>query len=192
MSSVTRFIRQIPVSTTYYNAQGLFTSTPSAGTVVTGTVFEFVPSASNYVGNYPSGFNNTTGGYVAPASDALKVALQQNYTATESASGAALVLRDMGKTIFAPITAAVGTPADATSSWGYFRQVQLIRPSVMTAAQSFMGGVSGSTFGVLGAANTPDAYTDYLTFYIPVSIGGVTGNNTPVNTQAYALAGGQM
>ncbi len=198
MSSVTRFIRQIPVSTTYYNASGLVTGTGASLTVVPNTVFEFVPSSSNYVGNYPSGFNDPTGGYVAPASAALTTALQQNYTATASANGAALVLRDMGKTIFAPITGAVGTPASSTSPWGYFRQVQLIRPGVINQAtgSGFMGGVNGNTFGVLGAAGVPDAFTNYLTFYIPVSIGGVVGANAttgiPVNTQAYALAGGQM
>jgi hypothetical protein len=53
-----------------------------------------------------------------------------------------------------------------------------------------MGGTSGTTFGVLGAANTPDNLTDYLTFYIPVAVAGVTG--AVVNTQAFAIAGGQM
>jgi hypothetical protein len=179
MSSVTRFIRQIPQSTTYYNASVVAASPATLA-------FEFVPSSSNYVGNYPAGFNNPTGGYVAPcgAGSALETAI------LAAGSTAELVLRDMGKTIFAPVTAAVGTPATATSNWGYFRQVQLLKPSLITQGPGFMGGVNGNTFGVLGAAQTPDPYTNYLTFYIPVSIGGVTG--AVANTGAYALAGGQM
>lgn len=46
MSSVTRFTRQIPLSTTYYNAPA------SSGT----NYFEFVADPSNYVGNYPPGY----------------------------------------------------------------------------------------------------------------------------------------
>lgn len=179
MSSVTRFIRQIPVSTTYYNAAGVLAS-PST------LAFEFVPSSSNYVGNYPNGFNDATGGYVAPASAALQVAINE----ANNANPSGLVLRDMGKTIFAPVTAAIGTPATATANWGYFRQVQLIAPKVVSQGPGFMGGVSGSTFGVLGAPGTPDPFVNYLTFYIPVSVAGVAG--AAVNTQAYALAGGQM
>jgi hypothetical protein len=52
-----------------------------------------------------------------------------------------------------------------------------------------MGGVSGSTFGVLGAPGTPDPFTNYLTFYIPVTVAGVTAS---APTLAYAIAGGQM
>ncbi len=44
MSSVTRFIRQIPLATTYY---GIGAVAP--------TFYEFVPGAGNYVGNYPPG-----------------------------------------------------------------------------------------------------------------------------------------
>jgi hypothetical protein len=54
-----------------------------------------------------------------------------------------------------------------------------------------MGGVTGNTFGVLGAPNTPDVYTDYMVFYIPVSVAGVSGA-PGVDTKAYAIAGGQM
>jgi len=169
MSSVTRFIRQVPVSTTYYNAQQIIAS-PST------LVYEFVPSAANYVGNYPPGTMQT-------ASVALQAAIAQ--AANANAAGAGLVLRDLGKTIFAATTS-------SATNFGYFRQVQLIAPSSITSTQGFIGGTAGPTFGVLGAANTPDAYTDYLTFYIPVVVAGVLGPATPVNTQAFALAGGQM
>jgi hypothetical protein len=176
MSSVTRFIRQIPVSTTYYNASGVLAS-PST------LVFEFVPSSSNYVGNYPNGFPDQTGGYMQTASVALQAAIAQA-VATVSGGANGLVLRDMGKTIFAPTT------NSATASWGYFRQVQLLNPQLITQGPGFIGGVTGNTFGVLGAAGTPDLYTNYMTFYIPVSVAGITG--AAVNTQAYAVAGGQM
>ena len=184
MSSVTRFIRQVPVSTTYYSALGVI-GTPGA------VVFEFVPSSSNYVGNYPAGYNNPTGGYVAPASAALQAAILQAVNAVPGNAGQGLLLRDMGKTIFGPITASTATPATAVSSWGYFRQVQLIFPQAITQGPGFMGGVSGNTFGVLGAAGTPDPYTNYLTFYIPVTVAGVNGA-PGVNTLAFAVAGGQM
>jgi hypothetical protein len=179
MSSVTRFLRQIPVSTTYYEAATILNS----GTVNANLVYEFVPTSSNYVGNYPAGFNSVSGGYVQTASPALQAAINQAYNSIVTVGGGALVLRDMGKTIFAPTT------NSSTASWGYFRQVQLIAPSLMGQPPAFMGGLTGSTFGVLGAANTPNAYTDYLTFYIPVTVAGVGAG---VNTGAYAIAGGQM
>ena len=170
MSSVTRFIRQVQVSTTYYNA-AVVVASPST------LVFEFVPSASNYVGNYPVA-GGVTGGYVQAASLALQTAIN----AAVNVSGAGnLVLRDLGKTIFAATSA--GT------NFAYYRQVQLLAPSQITSTQGFIGGISGSTFGVLGGANIPDNYTDFLTFYIPVTVAGVGQSLT---TGAWAVAGGQM
>lgn len=177
MSSVTRFIRQIPVGTNYYNAAAVVTNP-----LTNGLVFEFAPSGSNYVGNYPTPFPSTTGGTMIACSAALANAISAAVNASPSGAEK-LVLRDMGKTLFAP-TSAAGT------SFGYFRQVQLINPNVISTTQGFNGGVNGSTFGVLGAANTPDAFTNYLTFYIPVTVAGVKG--AQVNTQAFVLAGGQM
>lgn len=157
MSSVTRFIRQVPVSASYYNAVTILGATSTM-------VFELVPSASNIVANYPPG-------YVQVASAALQAAIALEVTLNGIGN---LVLRDMGKTIYAQY----GTGAASDPS-AYFRQVQLIRPS------------SGDqTFGVLGAQNSPDAYTDFLTFYIPVAVAGVKGPQ--VNTQAFVVAGGQM
>jgi len=179
MSSVTRFIRQVPLSTTYYNAT-IVAANPTT------YVYEFIPSSSNYVGNYPNGFNDATGGYVTTASAALIAAIGEAVAA--AAGPGNLVLRDLGKTIFAPIG------NSANPSWSYFRQVQLLAPSAISQtapATSFMGGVNGPTFGVLGAANVPDAYTDYLTFYIPVTVAGI-GLTTAASSAAYALAGGQM
>jgi hypothetical protein len=161
MSSVTRFIRQIPLATTYYNV---------SAAVLAGTgVYEFVPTAANYVGNYPPGYMQT-------ASAALQAALATAGTSSD------LVLRDMGKTLFAPVGSLSGNA-------GYFRQVQLLKPSAITAAQGFIGGTAGNRFGVLGDANTPDAYTDFMTFYIAVPVSGVLGGTL---SGLFPIAGGQM
>ena len=167
MSSVTRFIRQIPAEASRFSA-----ATVAANPAT--MVYEFVPSASNIVGNYLPGF-------VQLASAPLILAVQEAVAAAGAASS--LVLRDMGKTILAPVGSASGNQ-------GYFRQVQLLRPAALSASQGFNGGSNGSAFGVLGAAGTPDAYTDYLSFYIPVGLNGI--NYGPVAINAYPLAGGQM
>ena len=113
MSSVSRFIRQVPLSTTYYNA----------GTVVTNTstqVFELVPTSANYTGNYPPGNMQT-------ASVALQTAIAQAVNAVGSSS---LVLRDMGKTVYLPGPEIVDS--NSSSAAGYissvFRKVQYIPP----------------------------------------------------------------
>lgn len=167
MSSVTRFIRQIPAHASHLNAASVAASPATM-------VYEFVPSASNIVGNYMPGF-------VQLASAPLILAVQEAVNAAGAAGN--LVLRDMGKTILAPVGSASGNQ-------GYFRQVQLLRPAALSASQGFNGGSSGSSFGVLGAANTPDAYTDYLSFFIPVGLNGI--NYGPIAINAYPLAGGQM
>lgn len=167
MSSVTRFIRQIPVESQRYSAATVAASPASM-------VYEFVPAANNVTGNYLPG-------YVQLSSAALILAIQQAVAAAGGASN--LVLRDMGKTILAPVGSASGNQ-------GYFRHVQLIAPAALSASQGFNGGSAGSSFGVLGAANVPDAYTDYLSFYIPVGLNGI--NYGPININAYPLAGGQM
>lgn len=153
MSSVTRFIREIRQSASVLSAS-VVAAAPAT------LVYELVPSAANIVGNYPPG-------YVQTASAALILAIQQ---AVNAAGGAGnLVLRDLGKTILAPIGSASGNQ-------GFFRHVQLLAPAALSAAQGFNGGSAGSSFGVLGAANTPDAYTDFLSFYIPSNIAGINGN----------------
>jgi hypothetical protein len=188
MSSVTRFLRQIPVSTTYYSAQPLGTTLDENTT--NWPFYQFQPSSSNYVGNYPTGYNNPTGGIVTQITNAntpeMVLALQEAYDAA-STGNYALILRDMGKTIFAPQS------LTANANWGYFRQVQLlgVGPQAITQGPGFMGGINGNTFGVLGAANTPDVNTDYMTFYIPVTIGGV-GVLGGQGSIFVPIAGGQM
>ena len=175
MSSVTRFIRQIPVSTTYYDAGSIVN--PSSGAITTTNVYEFVPDGGNYVGNYPPGV-------VIACSAQLSAALAQAVQGVVAAGGSAsaFVLRDMGKTIKAPLTTATG-------SVSFFRQVQLLNPTPLSASQGSIGGLGGSTFGVLGGNYIPDNYTNFLTFYIPVTVAGV---RAAAGTAVYAIAGGQM
>jgi hypothetical protein len=145
MSSVTRFIRQIPVSTTYYSASAIVSS-PST------LAFELVPSVGNIIGNYPPGTMSTN---VSALNSRIAAAVS-------SAGGAAnVMLRDMGKTVRAALTS-------DTTKVGFFRQVQLIAPAPIT---SYIGGSDGSNFGVVAGA---DAYTAYLTFYIPIAALGAS------------------
>jgi hypothetical protein len=164
MSSVTRFIRQIPQSNTYYSASVV---AAAAGTYC----YEFNPSASNTVGNYPPG-------YMTVASAALQLAVSN---AASAAGGAGnLILRDMGKTVQAPLNSLTG-------SVGFYRQVQLLAPSALTAAQGYNGGSAGNTFGVLGGSAIPDSLTKFQTFYIPATVAGIAG--VPVATYETRMSG---
>jgi hypothetical protein len=162
MSSVTRFIRQIPASNTYYNAAVVCAS----GNVAT-YCYQFNPAASNTVGNYPPG-------HMTAASAALSGSIAG--AATAAGGVANLILRDMGKTVQAPIGSLTGPS-------GFFRQVQLLSPSALTAAQGYNGGLSGNTFGVSGI--------NYLTFYVPVVVLGIAGVTT-ATAQDLVGAGGSM
>jgi hypothetical protein len=82
--------------------------------------------------------------------------------AAAATSGA--VLRDMGKTIYAGVGA---TP----TAYGRFRQVQVLVPSV--GNNNFIGGTTGSTSGVIGGPGIGDAYTNYMTIYLPVVHNGI-------------------
>jgi len=154
MSSVTRFIRQIPASASHLNAAAVVAG---AATLA----FELVPSSGNIVGNYPPGFVQNS------------AALAAAIAAASAAASGAVLLRDMGKTILAPVGSLSGAQQ-------YYRQVQLIAPAALSSG--FVGN-----FGVLGAANTPTANVDYLSFFIPVSVAGVG-----VAVNAYPVAAGQM
>jgi hypothetical protein len=181
MSSVTRFIRQIPVSTTYYDASSIVTNQNNA--------FAFVPTPANYVGNYTPGvMYQAVQSSTNQAGKALQAAIAAAVTGNGGAAAANfLVLRDMGKTIKAVYeTTAGNAPLSAVTDGneGFFREVQLIAPRPLgPTSNTVIGGPTGSTFGVIG--NTPE----YLTFYIPVAVAGVRGApSAPV----YAIAGGQM
>jgi hypothetical protein len=159
MSSVQRFIRQIPAHTQYYSAATVIAS-------VATTAYELVPAAGNVVGNYPPGTMTA-----ASAGSGVGLAILQAANALPNS----LVLRDMGKTVRAALTA-------NTAQVGFFRQVQLIAPAAIT---SYIGGASASSFGVLGSpAPGVDAYTSFQTFYIPiialgasVNVAGLTSHN---------------
>jgi hypothetical protein len=135
MSSVTRFIRQIQPDHTFFSASAVV----SAASTASSLAFEFAPSASNVVGNYPPGTMNAN-------------VANLNSLILQAANAGPVVLRDMGKTIQAPLT-----PAGAQS---FYRQVQLI--SLLAT----------SVGGVQGGVNVPTNNTDYLTFYIPISVAG--------------------
>jgi hypothetical protein len=171
MSSVTRFLRQIPTGLNYVNAD------PD-------TALDFVPTSGNYVGNYPPGYMVV--GTQTGLSLALATALGQN-------SGQ-LIIRDMGKTIFAPY-AVNGTVANGNSgnfaSYGYFRQYQALMVNPISTTQGFLGGVNGNTFGVVGPAPaTVPGTSTYVTFYLPVSVQGV-GSSAGLPSAA-PINGGQM
>ena len=175
MSSVTRFIRQIPVSTTYYDAASI---EPAAGVT---NAYQFVPDAGNYVGNYNPGHMVQA---TAATTSAVGSGLYNLLLTTFGQAGTSgFVLRDMGKTIKAPYTDATGTLVG--TDVGFFREVQLLNPLALGATtNTVIGGTGGSNFGVIGPSPA------YLTLYISVTVAGVRG---PVPTlNAFAIAGGQM
>lgn len=164
MSSVTRFLRQIPTGLTYVNPDSL-----------TSSALDFVPTAGNYVGNYPPGY------MVSAAATGLQTALSN----AKQVAGGQFLVRDMGKTIFAPFNSATG-------DMGYFREYQLLVVSPIGATQGFLGGVGGNNFGVVGPANaTAPGTSTYCTFYLPVAVGGV-GTPASALPVVNAQAGGQM
>jgi hypothetical protein len=168
MSSVTRFIKQIQPSEQYLNTSSLLNLSASA--------CEFVPAAGNVPGNYSPGFM-----VVAPAALIAAIA---NAAAVANVAVGGVVLRDMGKTVYAQIT-------NSTGNFGYFRQVQLLAPQPLTLTQGSIGGVAGNSFGVL--FGSPDAYSPYLTFYLPTVVKAILASpatiSVPVVGQAVA---GQM
>jgi hypothetical protein len=163
MSSVTRFIRQIQPETSLFSAAVVCASPATHA-------YEFVPAAGNVVGNYPAGTMTSANGALATA------ILAQ----VAGAGGIAnVVLRDMGKTIRTNIT--------GTSTVGFFRQVQLLLPQPITNSQGFIGGASGNLFGVQGGAAS--VYAAYLTFYVPVVVGGVLASPASLALQSGVLGG---
>lgn len=161
MSSVTRFLRQVPLSTTYYALPQAVSDAPQT------YLYQFVPSSANVVGNYPPGVVQPV-----PSNFVTRIA--------GVVSPATLVLRDMGKTIRAPLNTDTGAV-------GFYRQVQLLAP----IAVNNVGGSLGTSSGVLGDPSSPNEYTDYGTAYMPVVVLGQLGAALPVGGFP-AIAGGQM
>jgi hypothetical protein len=175
MSSVTRFIRQIPVSTTYYDAASI---EPALGV---SDAYQFVQDAGNYVGNYnPGHMVQATAASTSAVGSGLYNLLLTTFAAPTLVSE--LVLRDMGKTIKATYTDAAGVLG---TDVGFFREVQLLKPLPLgVTTNTVIGGTGGSHFGVQGPSPA------YLTLYISVTVAGVRGPAPTLN--AYAIAGGQM
>lgn len=128
------------------------------------TYFYFVPIMGNYVGNYPPG-------YMMPLS---------------MVPPEGTLLRDMGKTVIAPVT------FDSRAVPGFFRAVQLIKP---TAAVSAIGK---TTFGVGG--NVPRSITTgnigdmgYRTYYLPIIVDGTIASvGGSIAAAPYPPLSGQM
>jgi hypothetical protein len=152
MSSVTRFLRQIPT--------GLSTYSP---TDVTSNLYVLIPGSGNYVGNYANAPAGVNPGYMVAIANVSGAAVFGN---------APFVVRDMGKTTLALVSAAGNGTDLATSTPGYFRAVQVLSPTgvaLPTSVTSF--GVQGQVPGTFPAGNAGDM--GYNTFYVPISVGGV-------------------
>jgi len=163
MSSIQGFLRQRNQATSLLQAP------------TNNCYYNFVADSSNYVGNYPPGYMQSVA--VNPVSS--------------QATPALILIRDMGKTIKAPIGVSGVLSASATS--GFFREIQLINP---VAAVSATGS---STFGVginsAGAGPNP-GFDGYGTYYIPIVIDGTLatsdGSTLAVLPTTYLPLGGQM
>jgi hypothetical protein len=136
----------------------------------------FVPASGNYVGNYPPGYLQKTS--AIPADKGT-------------------LLRDMGKTIKAPI--GVSGVVDPNATAGFFRAVQFIFPVASvsaTGSTTFGVGIGSAGAGTLPTAgNAGD--TGYGTYYIPVIVDGTlatsAGTQATVATQPqYGELNGQM
>jgi hypothetical protein len=171
MPSIGTQLRQIPTGLQYGIGVGQ------------GSVYDFVPTNGNYVGNYPPGY------MCLPTETGLSSAITD-----ASTNSGQLILRDMGKTIFAPY-ALNGTVANGNAgnfdSYGYYRQYQLLIVNPISTTQGFLGGVGGNTFGVVGPAPaTVPGTSTYITVYLPVSVQGVGNSGSVALVQP--IAGGQM
>jgi hypothetical protein len=162
MSSCQRFLKQVAPSNTYYAVSAVVKANPES------YLYDFAADSANVVGNYPPGvMTPVNSNFITNAAGVLSDA-------------APLVLRDMGKTIKAPLTTALGAV-------GFYRQVQLLVPG----AVNNVGGSSGTSSGVLGGPTSPSSLTPYATCYIPVVVLGQLSAPLPVGGFP-AVAGGQM
>jgi hypothetical protein len=136
--------------------------------------YVFVAAPGNYVGNYPPGYMVAVSGLP---------------------EGMGALVRDMGKTIKAPI----GTGNIAATS-GFFREIQFIDP------QPAVSATGSTTFGVgtnsLGAGALPSAGnagdSGYGTYYLAIVVDGTLATSAGTElTRAtlpspYLPLGGQM
>ena len=169
MTSVQRFLRQRSVGNTTLSVP----ATPGTD------LYVFIATSGNYVGNYPPGVMVT-----ATAAGANLPALP-----------AGTVLRDMGKTIQASVSAGTSPYTDA-GTLGFFREVQIVSPvTVATATSSSTFGVgvgsagAGTLPGVLPAGNAGD--DGYGTFYLAIVVDGVVASG-PLGVGTAALSAGSL
>lgn len=197
MQSKYKLTRQIPLTTTYYDAT-IVTSQPEI------YAYAFYPATGQ--GVYTGA--NTTKGYMlsgtADASTGGTLITSIQRAIAEAGGAHMLVLRDLGRTIFTEYYTVIANPNPyptiPSTSKGYFRKVQLMTPTSI-GANGWNGGPQGSTFGVKGFPSQSNALayigsntfnsTSYLTFYIPVAIANIIAQGA-TSTGAYAIAGGQM
>jgi hypothetical protein len=181
MSSVTRFLRQINTADQLV--------TPAALATLATLVYEFVPTTANYVGNYPPG------AMVIGTSAASGINLQiSNALALAPNNTAVFILRDMGKTVYAGVASSEANaqttpPSLAGTNFGWFRQYQLLLLNPITS-NNFIGGTSGTTFGVNGTQS--GGYTPYLTFYMPSAVAGIWPIASAQTSAFSQAAGGQL
>lgn len=164
MSSVTRFLKQVPAGQNFYSLPAIT------------SVYEFVPSSSNVVGNY------TPGAMVQAAVGAANFygALQAIGAYSGSTAQAGFLLRDMGKVIKASVASSEANAAAGTVSAGteqHFRMFQIVKPIANNA---------DGAFGVQGAAAIPNGNSDYFTVYLPTN---VTLGNSLIAGSAPVLGG---
>lgn len=162
MSSVTRFLKQVPAGLNFYSLPAIT------------SVYEFVPSSSNTVGNYPPGAMVQAGIVSSPN---LYGALQSIGAYSGSTAQSGFLLRDMGKVVKASVAtseanAAAGTVTASTEQ--HFRMFQIVKP--------IAGNADGAS-GVQGAAAIPNLYSDYFTVFLPTHItlgGALISGSAPV------------
>jgi hypothetical protein len=147
MSSVTRFLRQIPVSTTYY------TVTAANTQALQSTFYAMTPSIAG--GNYP--------GSVA-AIDAGTASVLSNANITIATN--VYLLRDMGKTIKATVS--------GQTVPNFFREVQVLNPS--TYASTFgVAGPDYNNVSAYFTFYVPVAMPGFSSGLAPVAMTPVAG-----------------
>lgn len=130
--------------------------------------YVFVAGPGNYVGNYPPGYMKLAAEIPAPAAGDL--------------------IRDMGKTIKAPISA----DGVAFGTLGFFREVQMLDPvsiASATASSTFGVGINSAGAQFQPAGNVGD--NGYGTYYIPIIVDGIIASGAALPS-SYLPLGGQM
>lgn len=189
---MTRFTRQIPLTTTFYNAYNIL-----SGNNIFKYVYAYVPQNNAGLYGVPSTNGLIISSFWTELFPSFGASLVSRIQEAISAAGGVqnIILRDMGQTVFSEYLA---FPFELlpVQAYGYFRKVQLLYPTPL-GSNGWNGGPNGTTFGVLGMEpffnndGTIINTTSYLSFYIPVTIAG-SAMPYATSTQAYAYAGGQL